>query len=181
MLQELKECEHGMEVVGIPLVVKTARNTFIDGDEKCWQDVLFMDASGEMPGQVLLPEYSPSDDGSKYDNRKKLPPKVWQSKARLFVVKGEVQDADVRKKEARKLVVFECKDMAVRLTYNQYDQLAEEEAEEYHLAQDKRIRGMVRHGIVCAMITAEQIGNEGIATETKDNINKMVDYIIDGI
>ena len=50
--------------------------------------------------------------------------------------------------------------------------------------QDKRIRGMCRHGIVCAMIRAGYWGEgdipSGISSGTRQCINGLVDFIMDG-
>jgi len=140
-LEELQQLPHGTEIVGFSLVIKTARDTFVDGDEKAWQEVLFMDRTGEMSGQILLPDYSPSDDGSKYDQRKKVPPKVWRSKERVFIIEGEIQDSDIRRKMGKKLVVTECRDMNVQLTYDQYDDLSEAEGKSAREARHREIRG----------------------------------------
>lgn len=185
-LEELKQCPHGTQIVGLPLVIKTARTTFLDGDEKAWQEVVFMDMSGEMTGVIALPEYSPSADGSKYDSRIKVPPTVWRSKARIFIMEGEIQDTDVRKKETRKIIVYRCRDMAVRLTYDQYNELSESEGQDWQAARQEEIRGKCRYGVVCASIQSGKlelsdfVGDNLTTKGIRTVVNIVVEFIMTG-
>ena len=59
-LEELKQLPHGTQLDSIILVIKTARKAFQvsddDGDQ-WWQEVVFMDVTGEMPGEILIGKY----------------------------------------------------------------------------------------------------------------------------
>lgn len=181
MIKDLKKLPEGTEISGFPLLIKIARGTFRDADENIWQEALFMDATGEITGQILLEPYETETEYKSHKTTGDAP--FWQSKQRICVMKGTIQDADVRKKPTAKIVITECFDLAVRLTHSQQQDLQEEEWQQ--LRQDE-IKGKIRHGLVCALIRAGQIepdmksGKEHIPKLAKAIINEIVDFIITG-
>jgi hypothetical protein len=165
MIKDLKAMAAGTEVKGFPLLIKTARQTFpIDGNT--WQEVVFMDASGEMTGHILL------------DADKGLVP--WKSKTNICIMEGMLQDTDERKKEAVKLVVTDCFDTAPRLTFDQGQEL---QAEDWKKLREDEIKGKIRHGIICAMI-GRNPKDENITLipneRCKQDINELVNFIMTG-
>ena len=133
MIKDLKQMAAGTEIVGLPLTIKTARQTFRDTDGNVIQEVVFIDSSGEMTGHILL-----EDETAR-----------WQSKTNLCIMKAVIQDTDERKKEANKLFVFECFDAATPLTYDQKQELY---AEDWQKLQQEQIKGKIRHGLCCSFI-----------------------------
>jgi len=175
MIKDLKSMAAGTKVSGFPLLIKTARQPFRDAEENVWQEVVFMDSSGEMIGHILLANNVPQREGHHTGTAGYEP---WQSKQRLCVMDGEIQDADIRKKEAMKIVVTDCFDLAVNLTYDQRQEL---QTEEWQKLRQDEIKGKIRHGIVCAMIQAP---NNKPPTardaKTEEYINAWVDFIMTG-
>ena len=78
-IKELKSSAAGTEIKGLPLMIKTARNTFRDAEGTTFQEVVFMDSSGEMTGNILL-EVSESDSKG-YRNVSEFI--TWKSKTSL--------------------------------------------------------------------------------------------------
>ncbi len=146
MIKELKKTAAGTEIKGLPLMIKTARNTFRDAEGTTFQEVVFMDSSGEMTGHILLEAV---DDNSGRQNVSSF--KTWKSKTNLCIMDGVLQDTDERKKEGVKLVVYECFDAATPLTYDQNQDL---QAEEWRQIREDEIRGKIRHGLCCATLSA---------------------------
>lgn len=166
MIKDLKKMVAGTEVKGLPLMIKTARNTFRDAEGTTFQEVVFMDATGEMTGHILL-EASDSDS---HGQQKASKFSVWKSKTNLCIMDGVLQDTDERKKEGVKLVVFECFDAATPLTYEQGQDL---QAEEWRQLREDEIKGKIRHGLVCADKSA------GV-TPLKADILMWTDFIMTG-
>ena len=54
MIKDLKQMAEGTEIRGLPLTIKTARKAFRDADGNVFQEVVFMDSTGEMPGHILF-------------------------------------------------------------------------------------------------------------------------------
>lgn len=150
MIKELKAMAAGTEVKGFPLLIKTARKAFSDGDSVAWQEVVFMDASGEMLGHIYL------GDGVIKEGHHAGPATfpLWKSKERVCILQAEIQDTDERKREDTKLVVTECFNMAVNLTHDQIQDLQEEE---WKKLREDEIKGKIRHGLVCADKAAGKI------------------------
>jgi len=170
-IKDLKSMAAGTEVKGMALMIKTARKTFRDTDGLAYQEVVFMDASGEMTGHILLGRADKSEQGHKAISEFSL----WKSKTNICVMDGEIQDTDERKKESVKLLVFECFDAATPLTYDQNQELQQEDWKQ--IRQDE-IKGKIRHGLVCAMVQTGDYTSLG-PTEKKD-IGDMVDFIMTG-
>lgn len=159
MVKDLKALAAGTEVKGFPLLIKTARKTFKDAVENVWQEVVFMDASGEMLGHIAMEGNTP-----------------WQSKTNLCIMEATIQDTDERRKETMKLVVTDCFDAATPITFDQDQDLS---AEDWRLNHENEIKGKIRHGIVCSMIRA---GDRPSAKDPKVEkyINAWVDFIMTG-
>jgi len=172
MIKDLKKLPEGTEISGFPLLIKIARGTFRDAEENIWQEALFMDATGEITGQILLDPYEPEYKSHKTTGDAPF----WRSKQRICVMKGIIQDADVRKKPTAKIVITECFNLAVRLTFEQQQESSEEEWRQ--LRQDE-IKGKIRHGIVCSWIRTHKIFNPDLETDRK-SVNRMVDFILTG-
>ena len=146
MIKDLKEMAAGTEIKGFPLLIKTARQPFRDADENVWQEVVFMDRTGEITGHILLATNVPEVKGHHTGTAGYVP---WQSKQRLCVMQGEIQDTDIRKKEGTKIVITECFDLAVNLSYEQKQEL---EAEDWKKLREDEIKGKIRHGLSCSYI-----------------------------
>ena len=182
-LEEFKQLAGGTKLDSIILVIKTARKPFEVNDDNgdvWWQEVVFMDATGEMPGEIFMGSYTP-ESGTKNENRA-VPHNVWRSKQKIYLVNGEIQDADIRGKEGKKIKVFEARDMAPQLTFDQYNDISHAETQSQLVSRDDEIRGKIRHGIVCAMIKSTDSGCDWPSPkpETKKFITSWVDYIMTG-
>ena len=156
----------GTEVKGFPLMIKTARNTFRDAEGTTFQEVVFMDVTGEMTGHILL-EVSDSDPRDRHNVDKFI---RWKSKTNICVLGGVLQDTDERKKESTKLVVFECFDAATPLSYDQNQEL---QAEDWKRLREDEIKGKIRHGLCCATLSA---GNK----VDKEYVLELQDFIMAG-
>jgi len=163
MIKDLKNAAAGTAVRGLALMIKTARKPFVDTDGCTYQEVVFMDASGEMTGHICI------------DNEAAR----WKSKINLCIMNGELQYTDERGKESNKLVVFECFDAATPLGY---DQIQDLQAEDWRKLQQDQIEGKIRHGIICALISplTPDMGVVVLTDADKTRINKLVDFIIKG-
>lgn len=167
MIKDLKSAAAGTKVKGFPLLIKTARKTFRDADEVTWQEVVFMDASGEMTGHIQLENVGVR----------------WKSKTNICIMNGVLQDTDERKKEGTKLVVYECFDAATPLSFDQQQEL---QAEDWKRLREDEIKGKIRHGLVCAM-TRNLETESGLrrnilqlTDENKDYIAELVKFIMTG-
>jgi len=177
MIKDLKSMAAGTEVRGFPLLIKIARQPFRDTDENVWQEVVFMDSSGEITGHILLATNSPEPKGHHTGTAGYEP---WQSKQRLCVMDGEIQDTDIRKKEGVKIVITECFDLAVNLTFDQRQEL---QAEDWKKLREDEIRGKIRHGLSCSFVRgyAEKHGTMPKPDiDRKMNILEWQDFIMTG-
>lgn len=165
LIKDLKNMPEGTEVKGFPLCIKTARKSFRDADGLTWQEVVFMDASGEILGHILLGE-----DGEPVGHGGISPFHQWQSKTNICIMEGTVQYTDERKKDAMKLVVTECFDVATPLTWGQTQDI---EAENWQKMREEEIKGKIRHGLVCADKSAGK-------TPDKDDILMWQNFIMTG-
>lgn len=156
MIKDLKSMAAGTIVKGFPLLIKTARKMFTDPNGETWQEVVFMDASGEMLGHISMEGNVP-----------------WQSKTNLCIMTGEIQDTDERKKEGTKLIVTDCFDTVAPFTFDQKQDMQEEDWK--HLREEE-IKGKIRHGLCCAFIQS----NTGNPLNQKDQINEITDFIMKG-
>ena len=143
----LKTMAAGTEIKGFPLFIRTARGTFRDADGVLFQEVRFMDTSGEITGHIVQDE----PDVSEYQSHKTtgLPPGHWKSKQQLCIMKGFIQDTDERRKEGVKIVIYECFDTAVSLLYEQGQEI---DAEGWEQRRKDEIKGKIRHGLSCSFI-----------------------------
>ena len=138
MIKDFKQMAEGTEIKGLPLMIKTARKTFQDAEGIIWQEVVFMDGSGEITGHIQLD----ADNGS-------VP---WQSKTNLCIMGATLQTTDERKKESMKLVVTECFDTATPLSYDQRQELQEQD---WKKIREDEIRGKVRHWVTSHLFRQE--------------------------
>lgn len=181
MIKDLKNMAAGTEIKGFPLLIKTARKSFRDAEGTTYQEVVFMDASGEMTGHILL-EYTGKEHQEGHHTGT-AGFSLWKSKTNLCIMDGVIQDTDERKKEGMKLVVYECFDAATPLTYSQDQDL---NAEDWKKLREDEIKGKIRHGLLCAFIQSNQIkpdttsGKEHIPKFAKTIINELVDFIMTG-
>ena len=160
MIKDLKKLAAGTEIKGFPLLIKTARNTFKDADGTTFQEVVFMDSSGEMTGHIQL------------ENAEAR----WKSKTNLCIMEGELQYTDERGKESNKLVVFECFDAATPLTFDQSQEL---QAEDWKKLRQDEIKGKIRHGLVC--VARRELGLKGPLSQMhKQMILSDVKFILTG-
>lgn len=150
----------GTIVKGFPLLVKTARKVFTDAVENKWQEVVFMDSSGEMLGHIAMEGNVP-----------------WKSKDNLCIMQATLQDTDERGRQGMKLVVTDCFDTATPFTY---DQGQEMQAGDWKKMHEDEIKGKCRYGLVCACINANfNIFDLAKGDYTKP-INSIVDFIMTG-
>lgn len=173
-IKDLKKLAAGTEIKGFPLFIRTARGTFKDAESVLFQEVRFMDKSGEITGHILQDE----PDVSEYQSHETtgLPPGIWRSKQTLCIMKGFIQDTDERKKEGVKIVIYECFDTAVNLSYEQGQEL---QAEDWKQLRQDEIKGKIRHGLVC--VARRELGLRGPLSQMHKQIIKSdVDFIMNG-
>ena len=177
-IKDLKSMAAGTKIQGIPLFIRTARGTFRDADGVLFQEVRFMDKSGEITGHILYDE----PESTEYQSHKTtgLPPGHWRSKQTLCIMEGLIQDTDERKKEGVKIVIRECFDTAVNLSYEQGQEI---DAEDWKQLRQDEIKGKIRHGICCSLI--QRITSVGGITivpnkKMKSEINELADFIMTG-
>lgn len=167
MIKDIKKMAAGTEIKGLPLMIKTARKPFTEAGGQTYQEVIFMDSSGEMTGNILLDP----DIGC-------VP---WKSKTNICIMLGEIQDTDERRKESVKLVVYECFDAATPLSYDQGQEL---QAEDWKQLRQDEIKGKIRHGLVCALVPRMEFGPHMAVLKLTDgykqDINNLVDFIMTG-
>lgn len=178
MIKDLKKMAAGTEIRGFPLFIRTARGTFRDADGVLFQEVRFLDKSGEITGHILQDEPGVSE----YQSHKTtgLPPGIWRSKQTICIMNGVLQDTDERKKEGVKIVISECFSTAVSLSYEQGQEV---EAEDWKQLRQDEIKGKIRHGICCSLI--QRVSSQGKINivpnkEMKSEINELVDFVIKG-
>ncbi len=178
-IKDLKSMAAGTVIEGMPLMIKRARKAYRDAEGKPFQEVVFMDCTGEMPGLILLDDAKNTTQSHSTTGVST----VWKSKTNICIMYGVLQDTDERKKEGVKLVVHDCFDAATPLGYDQSQDL---QAEDWKQLREDEIKGKIRHGLVCAFIQSNQIepdmtsGQEHIPKFAKAIINEIVDYIMTG-
>lgn len=154
-IADIKKLNEGVELRGFPLLIKTARKAYHDpNDDIWWQEVVFMDASGEIAGQIQIEQQSA----------------CWQSKVNLCIMDGTLQRTDAHGHDQYKLVVTECFDTATPLTWTQQQDLT---AEEFSKAREQEVKGKIRCWLVAAVL---QNGKKPV----KNEINDLVEYVMKG-
>jgi len=171
MVKDLKSMAAGTEVKGFPLMIKTARKAFKDTDGTTYQEVVLMDSSGEMTAHILL-EFTGEESQGHHTGTAGF--SLWKSKTNICIMDGVLQDTDERKKEGIKLVVYECFDAATPLTYDQGQEL---NAEDWKKLREDEIKGKIRHGLCCAILSG---GEDPMAIYGKDYILNLQDFIMTG-
>lgn len=167
-IAEIKKLPIGTELRGFPLLIKTARAAFNDSDMKVWQEVVFMDMSGEMLGHILLPTKEEHD-------RRTGGYTAWKSKTNLCIMQAILQATDDRGKESLKLIVTDCFDTATPLTYDQHQDLT---ADDWQRLHDEETAGKIRHGLTLAWIGACK--RLTVTDGEKKMINDLVEFIKHG-
>lgn len=145
LIKDLKACESNTIVKGFALLIKTARTPFQGTGEAVWQEVVFMDATGEMLGHILLAEH-----GKIGKHKETAGYHLWKSKDIVCILSASVQQTDAHKKDDMKLVVTECFSSVAKLSYDQEQELAEEE---WRILRDLEINSKIR-----CLLTAKWIG-----------------------
>ena len=178
-IKDLLNCVPGTEVVGFPLCIKTARKTFKDGDGLQWQEVVFIDSSGEMEGLIYLPLL---DEEPVFGEKRVEQGHVWKSKDTICVMKGEIQESDTRKKQSNKLVVLDCFNGAPALSFDQQQSWISSEAEEWAEARKEEVRGKIRTLLVEGYLTTLPDGEPltGPQPDEKTALNLWVEYCMTG-
>lgn len=175
-IAEIKKLPVGTEIQGVPLLIKTARRAFSDGENKTWQEVVFMDVSGEMLGHVQLVTIDAEEHKKLCNGRVNVANySPWKSKTNLCIMKAIVQATDDRGKDDLKLIVTDCFDTATPLTYDQQQDLTADDWQQLH---DEEIAGKIRHGLVVAYITAMK--RLTITHGEKNLFNDLVEFIKHG-
>jgi hypothetical protein len=164
-IAEIKKLPVGTEIQGIPLLIKTARRAFADGENRTWQEVVFMDVSGEMLGHILLPTVENHDKRTGGYT-------PWQSKTNLCIMQAIVQATEDRNKQDVKLVVTDCFNTATPLTYAQNDELT---ADDWQRMHEEEIDGKIRHGLTLTWVGACK--RLIITDEERKLINGLVEFI----
>ena len=149
---------------GFQLTVKVARKT-VEVDRKHLQWVVFMDETGEIPGEVSLPK------SNAYLN-KGQPIHItvcWlqpgEKGPKLYVDQWYPITQTVDEYEARYHADWGSQDVS--------------EAMEWQAVRREEIKGKCRHGVVCAMIRGKN-GLVDLDEGTKGLINIYVDFIMTG-
>lgn len=166
-IAELKTLTSGTEVGGFALLIKTARRAFTEG-VNAWQEVVFMDVTGEMLGHVLLATKKEHDLRTGGYT-------PWQSKTNLCIMKATLQTTDDRGKDSLKLVVTDCFDTVTPLSWDQRDELT---AADWQRLHDEETAGKIRHGLTIACIGAFK--RLTINDAEKAAINSLVEFIKHG-
>jgi hypothetical protein len=170
-IANLKALNEGVEVKGFPLLIKTARNVYVDTDGNCWQDVVFMDVSGEMLGQILLEN---SEDKKYAPHNTTGIARKYQSKQNICIMEGYIQNTDRGGKSQNKIVVIECFDTATQLSFDQQQELS---AEQWQKAHEEEVKSKIRCWLVAACMEHEShIVNE----KFKNWINELVEFVYTG-
>ncbi|MEJ2650178.1 MAG: hypothetical protein P8016_17430 [Sedimentisphaerales bacterium] len=170
-IAQLKTLNEGVEVKGFPLLIKTARNSYYDSDKNLWQEVVFMDSSGEMEGQILVEEGSDQDRQHETTGQAKK----WNSKTNLCIMDGEIQLSDKGGKSHNKIVVRECFDTATPLSYDQQGEIS---AEQWQAAHESEVKSKIRCWLVASAIQNGK-GFPGSDIE-KAWINELVEFVYTG-
>ena len=167
-IMEIKKLPVGTELKGFPLLIKTARAAFQDGDQKTWQEVVFMDASGEMLGHIFLPTVKNHD-------RRTGGYQAWKSKTNLCIMQATVQTTEDHNRQDVKLIVTDCFDTATPLTYDQHEELT---AEDWQRLHDEEIDSKIR-----CLLTVEWIGTAKrltVSDAEREAIRGLVQFVRKG-
>jgi len=153
---------------GFQLTVKVARKT-VEIDKKHLQWVVFMDETGEMPGEVSLPKY--------------IPLKKYQ---RIHITVCWLQPGE----NGKKLYVDQwypitCSSdegiSAYEAHYHSdWGSPDTSEAMEWQAVRREEIKGKCRHGVSCAYIRGLKSGFVSPTKTIKKIINEWVDFIVTG-
>ena len=124
-IEQLLIQPHGTKINAGTLTVKTSKKTWQVG-KIWWNQVVFMDETGEMPADVKIGDYKPLKRGGK-----------------VKVIVAEVRDAEYLGKPKKILVVDQYK-VETQMIDDYYA-----EADKNYALEMKEVRGKIRHGLVC--------------------------------
>ena len=158
-IAQLQLQPHNTKIGGFVLTIKTCKKTWQVG--KVWfQQIVWMESSGEIPVDVKIGKYNPLNRGSE-----------------INVIISTVRDAEYLGKPCKVLFVEQYS--LPTMTADEYNS----QEDDWLTAQQDKIKGMIRHGIVCALI--QRVTTEGKINivpnkQMKNAINEVVDFIITG-
>jgi len=155
-IEQLLMQSHGQKIGGMTLTVKTCKKTWQVG-EVWWQQVLFMDETGEIPADVKIGKYTPLH-------------RAWE----VRIIVAEVRDAEYLGKPRKILVV------------DQYN-VPSQPMEEYFEEADKIYQGelkVIRSKIKC-LLTASKVRTGVGLMQVKEFVDskaltEIVDRIMEG-
>ena len=127
-IEQLLLQSHGQKIGGMTLTVKTSKKTWEIG-KIWWQQVVFMDGTGEIPADVKIGGYNPIIRGSE-----------------VRVIVSEVRDAEYLGKPRKILVVDQYS--IPTITVDEWNA----EVEEWRQLREDEIKGKIRQGLSCAFI-----------------------------
>lgn len=164
-IAEIQAGTVGQRATGFTVNVKTFKKIWQVGDE-WFQQVILCDETGEIPADVKLgkakrPNTRPSLQGNKT----------------LTVIACELQESEYMGKPCKKLYIDEYS--VPTITADDYNKMQEDEALEYRAYEEHKIRGMIRHGLVCSMIKA-QFNPQDILKNWQPTIKELVEFIFSG-
>lgn len=158
-IKQLLAMPIGQGTGGYTLPIKTRKKKW-QVEEIWWQQVILMDKTGEIPADVKIGTYKPLD-----------------GKIEIRIIVAEIQNAEYLGKDRKKLVVdqYSIPSMTMDEYYTQ--------EEDWHCQHEEEIKGKIRHGIICAMISRNpKDGNITLIPDErcKQDINELVNFIMTG-
>lgn len=158
-IKQILEWPDGYRSGGFVLTVKTAKKITRVSDKEIYQDVMFTDGPDEIWGKLKL-----AQSGI-----------LRNTPIRIIIC--ERRTYNVNNNRVAAIYVEEWQDARPKMTADEYEDEMNAVKTEHDAFQDKRIRGMVRHGLVCATIRKE--GLRVIGELDKTIIRSLVDFIMD--
>lgn len=157
-IEQLLLQEHGQKIGGMTLTTKTCKKSWQTG-EVWWHQVVFMDETGEIPADVKIVNYLPLKSGQK-----------------VKIIVAEVRDAEYLGKPRTILVVDQFK-VETQMIDDYYA-----EADKNYAIEMAEVRGKIRHGIVCSMISRSHSGPITLkfTKEQKNEVAELVEFIMTG-
>ena len=161
-IKQLLAMPIGQGTGGYDLSIKTFKKTW-EVDGIWWSQCILMDGTGEIPADVKV--------GTSYN------PLRGRVSERIHIIVAEIQEAEYLGKNRPKLVVDQFSIPSI--TVAEYDQTTED----WHRLHEEEIKGKIRHGIICAMISRNpKDGNITLVPDErcKQDINELVNFIMTG-
>lgn len=157
-VEQLKEMSDNQPIGGgFPMSIKTFKKKWQVKD--IWyQQVILFDDTGEIPADVKLgPKYNPLNC------------------AVIEVIVAKVRDAEYLNKPCKILYVDQW-----RYPLGDADELSNFDRYQIGLKPIQEIEGMIRHGLVCALIQTGELRPSEISPEIKMLINHLVEFVKTG-